>query len=98
MTKAIKEPVKSSIKYIKVAGLVGTIGFTGYDAFESWGKGERVGAGIDIVSGVAGVGLGAGLAVMGFGAVTIFTVGVASSYGFDYLADKGKNFYYKRNE
>lgn len=64
LTKAIKEPVKSSIKYIKVAGLVGTIGFTGYDALESWGKGERVGAGIDILSGLAGVALGAGVGAM----------------------------------
>lgn len=80
LTKAIKEPIKSSIKYIKVAGLVGTIGFTGYDAFESWGKGERVGAGIDILSGLAGVALGAGAGALL--AATALPTSVAVGGGF----------------
>ncbi len=94
----------------KALGIAGTIGFTAWDVGNSIIKGEYVGAGIDILSAGAGVGIGF---IIGVGTATLVTastpillagfigtlgfgVAVASSVGIDYVASGIKDKYYSR--
>ena len=91
----------------KALGLVGSIGFTAWDAGNSIIKGEYAGAVIDILSGAAGFGAGflvglitatavtAGAPVLLMGALGFIIVGGAGMY-IDKVSSGAKNKYYRR--
>jgi hypothetical protein len=88
-------------------GVVGTVGFTAWDAGYSISRGEYVGAGIDVASGAAGFGVGYGLGILGgfalFAGAPVVLVGGAvfgTTVGVGIFIDWGageiKDSYYGR--
>lgn len=94
----------------KALGIAGTIGFTTWDAGHSLYKGEYVGAGIDVLSGLAGYGAGfliglgtaalitASTPILLAGAIGIagFALSVGAGVVIDKIASSAKDKYYGR--